>query len=542
MSLFSARRYRQLLFVPLVLLLPLFAFAHGGSTPVDSAILGTSIQQTVTPPPGPKKSVVQRQGPFVVVLVIDAARADEINLATMPNLAKLAAEGTTYANGWVGQLPSITESSHATIGTGVFPKRHQILGDTWRIPGTSQMSPNLLDSTLTRTGYIGKIMQQAAVPSLAGLIHQRYPDSRVVSISGHKIYAADGLGAGLADYVAFGSRDARGHYIPAAIPGKVPAESILTSPQLDLATYPRVPGVEDNWTTTLALKFLFKYHPRVLMVNFPEVDTFGHVAGTNATVMQPLLTNIDHQIGRLVAAYGRAGMLSQTTWLVTADHGMVPAVHIIESGTIKSIIAGAGGQALYVGHGDYCPIWLKNLDSVPRVTAALVQAQIPSVAAVYAKDPQGKYMLESPVSRLANPNVRNTYSSLLGTLNQSESPDIVLLYDENTITMTPAFSLAGRKGDHEGATWGAQHIPFVIAGPNIKHGFTSQFPARLVDIAPTLEVLMGVTPQGQDGVPLADGMITPPTSALRAQTRISARLLLRVRALQSEAALRPNLK
>jgi hypothetical protein len=126
-------------------------------TSADSAALGAG---TPPRPPGvtkPTPTVPRTRkwpGPFAVVLVVDAARYDEFNLAQMPNLAKLAASGVQYSQAWVGQLPSVTEASHATIGTGVLPTRHNILGDTWRVPGTEQMSPNLLNSQLTRTGYI----------------------------------------------------------------------------------------------------------------------------------------------------------------------------------------------------------------------------------------------------------------------------------------------------------------------------------------------------------------------------------------------------
>jgi arylsulfatase A-like enzyme len=510
----------------------------GKGKPADSAVVGAKAGPPPTPVPGQKRAYL---GPYFVVVVIDAARADEINLASMPNLAALSARGTTYSNAWVGQLPSITESSHATIGTGVLPKRHLILGDTWRIPGTSQMSPNLLDATLTRTGYIGKLIQQTHVPSLAAYVHQRYPGSLVAAISGHKVYAADGLGAGAADFVAFGAKDARGHFVPAAIPGREPVPSLLQSAQLDLPQYPRVPGIEDWWTTTLGLKLLFKYHPRLLMINLPEVDTFGHVVGTNAAVIQPLMSNVDTQIRRLVAAYTRAGLIDQTYFIVTADHGMVPAVHTIDIEQIRNVITGAGGQPLYIGHGDYNTIWLKNLDAVPRVAAALVAAHIHGVDAVYMKSPQGRYTLASPASWLADAAVSGAYSQLLGTINQGESPDIALMYDENTITMTPLFRTVGRKGDHEGATWGSQHIPLVIAGPGIKRDRTSGYPARLVDIAPTIETLMGATPAHQDGVPLADAMATPPSWAMTAQTIRGNRLTPLVLALEREAALRPNL-
>lgn len=477
-----------------------------------------------------------RTGPFVLLVVIDAARADEVNLAQMPNVARLEQMGTTYTDAWVGQLPSITEASHATLGTGVFPREHGILGDTWRVPGTAQMAPNLLNGALDRTGYIGKAIQQAKVPTLAGLVHRRLPGSLVVALSGHKVYAADGLGAGAADFVGFGGKDKRGHFVPEAIPGHEPVKAILTSPQLDLPTVPKEPGLEDQWTTTLAEKYLFKYHPRVMMINLPEVDIAGHANGTDATVMQPLMSNVDRQIGRLVAAYQRAGMLSQTTIVVTADHGMVPDVHNVDIASIQSAVRSAGASYLYVGHGDFSEIYLRNSADTPKVAQALVNASIPNVVAVYAKNGQGQYAPASPGTSLASPAVNLAYSDLLGTLDSPESADIVLLYAENTITMTPNFARIGRKGDHEGATWGSQHIPLIVEGPGIRQNYRSPYAARLVDIPVTLEAVLGIRASGQNGVPLADAMLKPPKWASAAQDSAAARMNEDVAALQVQAA------
>lgn len=506
------------------------ACAFAGRSSADSAAVGS----------GKSRAPYKGPGPFALIVVVDAARFDEFDLTKLPNLARLAAGGTQYLQAWVGELPSVTETSHATIGTGALPWRHQILGDTWRVPGTNQMAPNLLNGQLTRTGYIGKLMHQGGSPSLASFVQTRFPGSQVVAVSGHKIYAADALGAGAADFVAFGTKDARGHFVPAAIPGHAPAQSILTSPQLDLPSYPRTPGVEDTWTTTLALKFLFKYHPRLMMVNLPEVDTFGHAVGTDGTVMGPLMAEVDRQIGRLLAAYTRAGMISKTTFVVTSDHAMIPALHTVGLQVVDRVIQQAGGQALYVGHGDYCPIWVKDAASVPRVAAALSRANIPNVSAVYSRNPKGQYVLVSPVSRLADPAVHQSYADLLATINSPASPDIVLLYDENTITMTPSFQKINRKGDHGGATWGSQHIPLIMSGPGVKPGYRSVYPARLADIAPTLEALMGGRPSREDGVALADAMIHPPPWAVAAESKVSLRLSGDVAALVHEATVRPN--
>lgn len=509
-------------------------FINGGAA--SSAVLVSHLSS-----PQPLSSKAQKkQGPFALVLVIDAARFDQLNPEKMPNLADLIAGGTEYTQAWVGQLPSITESSHATIGTGVFPKRHQILGDTWRVQGTSHMSPNLLNGLLDRTGYIGKFIKQSGSPSMSSIIHQHFPGSIVAAVGGHKIYAADALGAGSANFVAFGANDNHGHFRPTAIPGHVPDQSVLNTKQLDLSSYPRKPGVEDSWTTTLAQNFLFKYRPRLMMVNWPEVDVAEHRSGISSKVMDPFFSNLDNQIGRLVAAYGRAGMLSQTYFVITSDHAMDPSTRTVRSRRIDQIIRKVGGRALYLGHGDYCPIYLRNPATIPRVAVALASANIPNVAAIYAKTSSGTYTRVSSTSRLADSRVNQSYGDLLGTLNSLESPDIEVLYDENTITMTPLFEKIGRKGDHGGATWGAQHIPLIIKGPNIKQDYSSTYPARLVDIAPTIETLLGARPQHQDGVPLADAMVKPPSWAVKAQNSKLNRLSQDVTGLEAEAAGRPN--
>jgi hypothetical protein len=80
----------------------------------------------------------------------------------------------------------------------------------------------------------------------------------------------------------------------------------------------------------------------------------------------------------------------------------------------------------------------------------------------------------------------------------------------------------------------------IIEGPNIKQAYRSVYPARLVDIAPTLEVLLGAKPQGQDGMPLADAMVHAPQGLLDAQNNASIPLIDDVSALEREAADRPN--
>lgn len=52
-----------------------------------------------------------------------------------PELKKLMAEGANYTQATVGSSPSITPSTHATMGTGAFPNRHGLADIKMRVKG-----------------------------------------------------------------------------------------------------------------------------------------------------------------------------------------------------------------------------------------------------------------------------------------------------------------------------------------------------------------------------------------------------------------------
>jgi hypothetical protein len=80
----------------------------------------------------------------------------------------------------------------------------------------------------------------------------------------------------------------------------------------------------------------------------------------------------------------------------------------------------------------------------------------------------------------------------------------------------------------------------ILSGPRIKKGIVSSYPARLIDIAPTVEALLETYPLQQDGVPLADAILNPPAGSPALQAARGVTMRADVEALQQEATLRPN--
>jgi arylsulfatase A-like enzyme len=271
------------------------------------------------------------------------------------------------------------------------------------------------------------------------------------------------------------------------------------------------------------------------------MDNAGHSYGTDPKYLSPIMQALDKDIGQLEDAYRAMGILSKTDFVITSDHGMVPATNIINLTQIQNVIKGTGATTLSIGHGDYCPIWLDDPTKAPTVAQALATAAIPHVRAVYVKNAAGKYTLvSSPSAMAADTGLSQAYSDLLATYGNASSADIVLLYDENTITMTPTLQKAGRKGDHEGATWGAQHIGLFIAGPGIKQHYVSGYPARLVDIPTTIAALFTAHPKNVDGVPLTDAMTSPHQWMTAAANAVKLQRAADTAALSAQQSLPPS--
>ena len=81
--------------------------------------------------------------------------------------------------------------------------------------------------------------------------------------------------------------------------------------------------------------------------------------------------------------------------------------------------------------------------------------------------------------------------------------------------------------------WGEQHIPMILSGAGIRRGYTSSYPARLVDVAPTIERLLGTSTAGVDGAVLEDALARRSKNGLAKQSQRSKSLVSLIQALQS---------
>jgi hypothetical protein len=471
---------------------------------------------------------------YLVLIVLDGAQPAMFHETTLPHLDALRSEGTEYDRAFAGILESETPSGHATLATGSTPARDGLLGFNWIRSDANAV--RLFDPNVVRQGAIEKVMQEAGAPTIASLFKARYPRAKVLAVSGHKYYAADPLGGPNADYILYYSPDAQNHYVPMAIPGHVPPASILNGPGLTTATTILQPGQEDTLAVKLALRSFALVRQQITLINLPEFDwPLGHVYGADPARSQVLMRDFDRDLGRIEDAYRKAGVLDQTLFVVTADHGMAPLASQIPDSVLDNAVTKAGTTSPESTYSTAGYIWLQDPSKAQSVADNVVATKDSRVQSVYYKVTGVKgdsYVRAGGLSVTSQVDAADQY--LLTSFLGGNAPDVVVFCTEHVAFV--AQGAASWKGNHGGGAWESQHVPLLIAGAGAMPGIVSHAPARLEDVAPTVLAMLGVPPTGMQGSILADAMQAPTSSEVRTQQALNTTLSPVVDALATQSA------
>jgi hypothetical protein len=187
--------------------------------------------------------------------------------------------------------------------------------------------------------------------------------------------------------------------------------------------------------------------------------------------------------------------------------------------------------------GEAGAIWLQDPTKAKAVADNLVAMKPGHVEAVFYRSAPGDdytYLQDSPTGWVINKSVITALQNLVNTTAGRNGPDVWMLYHEN-YTVVPRNVAGTWKGTHGGATWKVQHIPLILAGPGIKSGARSQFAAREIDLAPTMERLLGLPDIQRDGVVLADALAQPTGAEVQDQAARAKTVNPDAQALQAQS-------
>jgi len=476
--------------------------------------------------PGISK-VIEKEEPakYLVLLCIDACRPDYFEFSDIPNIKKLISEGITYTNAWVGQMRNDTPPGHVAMSTGSFAKNNGVLGFVWKDGKTGKAIRPTNWQSIT-SGELNQIIAASGCSSIGSIYKKVYPAAKIAAISSDKYYAAAALGANSANYIIFYTNDKEAnketigtHSLkPATVNGYQAPANIMDNPKLIRKKVNAWDG--DTWAVEISLQLFEQERPEIILINLPQTDHTGHATGgiIDKKSMSQVINNVDLQIGRIVEAYKKAGIYEKTIFVVTSDHGMTPWQYTIQDSAVEDILseynAVPGGRVEY-----YLKDSSKSAEAAERISGLQVQGIHGVYYKVKKSDNSYSYIPAPSTMKTIDTQLDACYRYLTSTYASARSPDLVFFTAENWKAGT-----SNMRADHGEATWDNQHIPLIISGPGIKKGIASSFPARLVDIAPTVLAAMGLKPEKMDGIVLADALVTPADELVRLQLTTNTQL------------------
>jgi hypothetical protein len=311
---------------------------------------------------------------LIVMMIWDGAGRDVLDKwpEAWPNLADLRPEGAWYENAVVGSSPTSSAQIHATLGTGAFPRHHEVVGHSIRIDGqivspwkdgpkelTLPTFADHYDAEMTNQpliGLAGTVPIQLGMMSHGAYLEGGDNDLAVLRVPGNATtLGAEGvlwnLPEGWEQWYSYppyandlppldtyfddvrlderdGQRDGawRGHPFEDSeelldgfhTPARIPYQTRLVEEIISREGF----GADDT--------------PDLMFVNFKLIDTLGHLFGIQDPTMGDAVAVQDEELGSFVDFLDRQVGENQWVVLVTADHGSLESAETTGAFQISS--------------------------------------------------------------------------------------------------------------------------------------------------------------------------------------------------------------
>ena len=351
----------------------LLALLCGGEVRADEA------PYQVTPAREPRRVVLRGERPrFVLLISVDGLshRMLRVHRAVLPHLKGLIRRG--FVRPLYSAFPSVTWTAHASMLTGQHPAVHGVLGNRWLDGRGRVVKPYAMKQRSIAAGVptvlelAGRAGLRAATlnwPNTQGLaeIADNWPEHMYVKLNAATMSPR---------LLGIARRLLWRPGLPSDRARRADADQTLERIALKERTE------TDALVVDLARSLLSRRRtrPRLLLAHFVTLDSWLHRYGNTPWIERNALLVIDQQLGRLLAAYRRYGMLKQTAVLVASDHGFSSITHRI---SIEGLLAGlspalrgSGLDVLLNGHSAF--VYLTNAASkalLPQVLKTLADAK-----------------------------------------------------------------------------------------------------------------------------------------------------------------------
>lgn len=454
-------------------------------------MLGYSAPSSTDSVPDTRPQLDDTEQSYVVLVSIDgfAAYHLENERLELPNIRALVNEGV-WAESGKTVFPSVTHPSHATIITGVSPRRHGVINNLMRNRETGESGhvseqshevlevPTLFDAA-KRKGLTTAAMfwpETRGDPSVDfNIIHEHQPPSY----------------------------DDRGELDPIIARPELLAELRAGDVPIDLyfqwyGELERL-GAREMILAQATSHLIRTHRPQLVATLISLTDSFQHTYGPAHYLAEAALTKADYCVGMLRKAVRDAGIEDKTTFVITADHGFHTVTHEVNLHPLLSRSELEGKVTL---HADAWTTYIELTDAFqedrdqPRLETLLRLA-----------------LRLDGISRIVRPEAFHA----LGTRSYSDDPRVpgqyMILADIDTFLVSEpsgSSTVRQRLGKPQHAHGYLPDHPrmypaFVISGHKVRRGERIGR-IRNHDIAPTIAHLLGLEMKNVEGRVLTEAL------------------------------------
>ena len=449
----------------------------------------------------------------VVLVSIDALRPEFYLDAAYPapTLRALAARGA-YACAMEPVFPSVTYPDHTSIVTGVRPTAHGVPFNT------------VFDPTATSASWYEEASALKATPlwewaRAAGL--------KTASVS-WPVTAGASIDLLLAERNYYARRDALDALTASATPGLFDLTRVAPDETMfrDIVRW-------DTFLAATAAALIREARPNLLLLHLVQADYFQHRGGRDGADVKPAVARLDVHIAELLGALDTAGLSERTVVIVTGDHGfqdyeqaVSPNEVLARAGLRGCPALGDGWRATAHVSGAAAGVFVSTASGADGTvgaadgtvgaadgTVASPARTVASPAPTAASAPTAPTVASAPpedAARRAERALRDAGEGRYTIVTRAELDRLGAMPGAAfALEAAPGWTLDGSCGRGlTRQTFGGTHgfLPsrppmatgFIAAGPGIRPGVAIER-ARLIDVAPTIARLLGVSTPAVEG-------------------------------------------
>lgn len=437
----------------------------------------------------------------VILFGFDGLRPDLVGAENTPNIARVIADGTRFANAR-SVFPSETRVATPSLATGCRPASHGLVANALydaaaapdRVLNTK--FPEAMDALVAAHGCL------LARPSLGARLTAA--DRRM------DVVWTGTLGAARAAFPEAGALGAFRWHPEEAVGA---AASLGRGPEAAVPNTPRV-----RHAARLFIDHVLEARrPDVALFWASEPDVCFHYEGIGAPASLAALREADAALGEALAWRDAQADRDDIVVIAMSDHGHVTGHERIDLVAELSRGGFACGRRLTeetpiaLGGGGAPGLWVKGSDGETiRALCAWLQAQ-PWVGLVLAREAEAHGLTGTiPLAALGALHARSP--DLAFTFAGSDEPDQHGLPGRAFIEVA---DVPAGGGMHGGLHRRELAAFLAMAGGPVPKGRVAVTPNDLTDIAPSVLTLLGLDAEGMDGVPLAEALGGPEPAPAR---------------------------